>query len=283
MTAEKQRARGWAFTINNYDDAAIEKLRGIVCDYKIWGREIAPTTSTPHLQGFIYFETLKTFGAVKKLLPDGAHIERTKGNAAQNRTYCAKEGAFEEAGNLPVQGHRTDIQTIKDMVRDGEHILAIAEVATSYQTLKFAQTLLTIKPNTELRLDLRVHWFHGGTGTGKTRAAFAEAAAIGETWISSRNLKWWDGYTGQPCVIVDDMRGDFCTFHEMLRILDIYPLRLEVKGGSVAAAYHHVWITSAFRPEALWQSVEDKGQLMRRIHEVREFTATRGIGDAPEA
>ena len=136
-----------------------------MCDYKIWGARLRPPLAHHIYRGFIYFETLKTFGAVKKLLPDGAHIERTKGNAAQNRTYCAKEGAFEEAGNLPVQGHRTDIQTIKDMVRDGEHILAIAEVATSYQTLKFAQTLLTIKPNTELRLDLRVHWFHGGTGT----------------------------------------------------------------------------------------------------------------------
>ena len=39
--------------------------------------------------------------------------------------------------------------------REGQHIPEIAEVATSYQTLKFAQTLLTIKPNTELRLDLR--------------------------------------------------------------------------------------------------------------------------------
>lgn len=288
MTDSKTRSRGWCFTINNYADETIAALKGIECQYLVFGRETAPTTGTPHLQGFVYFDTLKSFSVLKKLLPEGTHIERAKGNCAQNREYCTKDGAFEEQGTLPIQGKRTDIQTIKDMVREGNHICEIAEVATSYQTLKFAQTLLSIKPNTELRLDLRVHWFYGATGTGKTRAAYAEATTIGETWISSRNLKWWDGYTGQPCVIVDDMRGDFCTFHEMLRILDIYPLRLEVKGGSVAAAYHHIWITSAFRPETLWASIEDKGQLLRRIHEIREFpykfsTPVSGIGDAPEA
>lgn len=277
-----QRSRGWCFTVQNYTDENIETIRKCNADYWVFGREVAPTTGTNHLQGYMYFAGLKTFGAIKKLLPDGTHIEKAKGNATQNREYCIKEGKFEEHGTPPAQGHRTDIQQIKDMVREGQHISEIAEVATSYQTLKFAQTLLTIKPNTELRLDLRVHWFWGATGTHKTRTAYAEATAIGDTWISSRNLKWWDGYTGQPCIIIDDMRGDFCTFHEMLRILDIYPLRLEVKGGSVAAEYHHVWITSAYKPDNLWQSVEDKGQLMRRIHEVREFAALHGIGDAPQ-
>ena len=193
MTDTKTLSRGWCFTINNYADETIVALKAIECQYLVFGRETAPSTGTQHLQGFVYFDSPKRFSALKKLLPEGAHIEKAKGNCIQNREYCTKDGAFEEQGTLPSQGKRTDIQTIKDMVREGNRICEIAEVATSYQTLKFAQTLLSIKPNTELRLDLRVHWFYGATGTHKTRTAYAEATTIGETWISSRNLKWWMG------------------------------------------------------------------------------------------
>lgn len=275
---DKTRSRGWCFTVNNYTDAHIEQLRALDVEYLVFGREVAPSTGTQHLQCYVYFKSARTFAQIKKLLPEGVHIEKANGDAAANFTYCSKEGNFEERGTRPSQGKRTDVDKIRDLVKAGATIQQIADVAPSYQALKFGQTLLAIAPNTKLRLDLRVKWFYGPTGTHKTRTAYEEATAIGDTWISSRNLKWWDGYTGQPCVIIDDMRGDFCTFHEMLRILDIYPLRLEFKGGSVAAAYTHVWITSALPPTALWQTVEDKGQLLRRIHEIREMHA---IGDAP--
>lgn len=274
------RSRGWSYTVNGYSDEDIERIRALDVEYGVFGREVAPTTGALHLQCYAYFKNARTFAQVKALLPEGAHIEKANGNAEQNRAYCMKEGHAEEKGACPAQGKRSDVDKIRELVRAGATIQQIADVAPSYQALKFGQTLLSIAPNTSLRLGLRVEWLWGPTGAGKTRAAYEEASAIGEVWISSRNLKWWDGYTGQPCVIFDDLRGDFCTFHEMLRILDIYPLRVEVKGGSVAAAYTHVWITSAFPPTNLWQSVEDKGQLMRRIHAVRELPAPGGA-EAP--
>lgn len=273
-----QRSRGWCFTINNYTDEHIKTVRELDAEYIVFGREIAPTTGTPHLQCFAYFKSQRTFQSMKKTLPEGAHIEKANGTPEHNREYCMKEHNAEEIGTCPMQGKRTDCATIKKMVKEGATIREIAEVATSYQTIKFAQTLLSIAPNATLRTNIHVRWYWGATATGKTRAAFEEATAISEPWISSRNLRWWDGYTGQKCVIIDDMRGDFCTFHEMLRILDIYPLRLEIKGGSVAAAYTNVWITSAYPPDKIWQSIEDKEQLLRRIHEIKEF---RGHGDAP--
>ena len=47
--------------------------------------------------------------------------------------------------------------------------------------------------------------------------------------MSSRNLQWFDGYMGQKVVCFDDFRKDFCTFHELLRLLDRYPMDVPVK------------------------------------------------------
>lgn len=272
-----QRSRGWCFTINNYTDEHIKTVRELDAEYIVFGREIAPTTGTPHLQCFAYFKSQRTFQSMKKHSQKEHTLKkqtepRTQSRILHERTQRRRNRHMPHAR----QTHR--LRNHKKMVKEGATIREIAEVATSYQTIKFAQTLLSIAPNATLRTNIHVRWYWGATATGKTRAAFEEATAISEPWISSRNLRWWDGYTGQKCVIIDDMRGDFCTFHEMLRILDIYPLRLEIKGGSVAAAYTNVWITSAYPPDKIWQSIEDKEQLLRRIHEIKEF---RGHGDAP--
>jgi len=49
------------FTINNYQREFIEQIFRIPkVKYVVLGEEVAPTTGTEHLQGYIYFETQKT-------------------------------------------------------------------------------------------------------------------------------------------------------------------------------------------------------------------------------
>lgn len=43
-----------------------------------------------HYQGFIVFKHPKDFNAVKKLFSERVHIERMRGNLAQNKDYCSK-------------------------------------------------------------------------------------------------------------------------------------------------------------------------------------------------
>lgn len=84
-------------------------------------------------------------------------------------------------------------------------------------------------------------------------------------------MKWWEGYWGQSAALIDDFRADFCTYHELLRILDVYPLRLEVKGSSVPSRLTKIYITSPFHPEDVYKTREDIGQLLRRITEIKFF------------
>ena len=122
-----------------------------------------------------------------------------------------------------------------------------------------------------------VYWFYGLSGSGKTREAID--LANGDYYISMRNLKWWDGYYGQKYVIIDDFRGDFCTFHELLRILDRYPYRVEMKGTSmwIQPSTTHIIITSCYHPEKVYDTREDIQQLLRRIDEIRFFEKDEGL------
>lgn len=74
--------------------------------YAIVGKEVAPTTGTPHLQGFINMQPTAlrasdgTVGAWKKLFPflARAHLETARGTDSANNTYCSKDAVFLELG-----------------------------------------------------------------------------------------------------------------------------------------------------------------------------------------
>lgn len=46
-------ALNWCFTLNNYTLKEYEALQNQECRYLLMGKEIAPTTGTPHIQGYI--------------------------------------------------------------------------------------------------------------------------------------------------------------------------------------------------------------------------------------
>lgn len=88
--------------------------------YLVFGKEVAPTTGTPHLQGCVQFLKSKRFKEALKYLEDGSHIEIMKGNLKQASDYCKKEGDFEEFGELVCAGKRCDIDRLRDAIADGE-------------------------------------------------------------------------------------------------------------------------------------------------------------------
>lgn len=83
----KQKARRWCFTWNNYTDETVEGLKGLSAekvDYLIVGFEIAPTTGTPHLQGYVEFKTPMAGSTVKSRLDP---VKKTK--SAVSVRHCA--------------------------------------------------------------------------------------------------------------------------------------------------------------------------------------------------
>lgn len=222
--------------------------------------------NTPHIQGYVMFKNQVRFDSIKSQLPK-AHIEACKGSADDNIKYCTKGGKFEEFGDRPRQGKRNDIDIVRDICKEAQPMRKICEVATSLQSIKIAEKLLTYNER-KRNWKPEVLWFYGKSGTGKTRKAFD---ILEDPWVSDRSLKWWSGYDAHENVIIDDFRADFCTFHELLRILDRYPYTIEFKGGHRQLLAKRIIITSCYHPANVYSTREDIDQLLRRIDNIQEF------------
>lgn len=270
-------ARRWCFTNynmhENYDMLKAESG----CKYIIIGLEICPNTGRPHHQGFIKFDKVIRMERLMRLIP-GAHVEKAMRSDKINIEYCKKDGEFGEWGEPGNnQGRRNDIEEVKVAVNSGHSMKRIAEHCNSYQALRYAETLMKYKEKKRNWVP-EVYWYYGESGVGKTRTAVEEAGD--EYWMSGRNLKWWEGYDGEENIIIDDFRGDFCTFHELLRILDRYEYRIEVKGSSRQLLAKKIWITTTKRPEGIYINISDEDikQLLRRITVIREIVTVTEVG-----
>lgn len=108
----------WCFTLNNYTDDEYNAIHALLSDqstvtFGIVGKETGEN-GTPHLQGFVIFKRTHRFGRVRAKLGARCHIEQTRGSTDQNRTYCSKDGNFVEFGTAPVQGRRSDLESLFD-------------------------------------------------------------------------------------------------------------------------------------------------------------------------
>lgn len=102
----------WCFTANNPDAGIRERLLILDCLYIVYGEEVAPSTGTPHLQGFFILHNARTLSSLSTELP-GVHLERARGTSKQAADYCKKGGVFVERGVLPdSRGKRSDLERI---------------------------------------------------------------------------------------------------------------------------------------------------------------------------
>ena len=122
MSSQQSRGKNWVFTLNNYTDEDVSRLRRLAdsVKYLLFGRETGES-GTPHLQGMVLFSTTKRFGAVKGLIGSDAHIELCK-NVPASETYCKKDDDFEEFGSYQKRGEskREDLEKFKEDVKNGE-------------------------------------------------------------------------------------------------------------------------------------------------------------------
>lgn len=266
------RVRNWVVTINNWTDDDQEGLRKLDYRYLVFGREVGEE-GTPHLQGYVEFSTSVRFNRVKELIPRG-YLDRRRGTAKQASDYCKKDGDFEEYGTLGgAQGHRTDMDSIKEIIDNGGTLTDIRdEFYGAY--IRYQRSItrdLFAQASQSLRLGLNVKVYWGRTGSGKTRAAWEET---GEKFILRRGNTgyWFDGYRGQDLLIIDEFRSG-TPYANLLAMLDIYPYGCDTKTEGVHwACWKRVIITSPIHPDNWYPNLdEDRGQLNRRIHEIKEF------------
>lgn len=265
----------WCFTSFELDIDYTTISEDDKIDYLIIGEEICPDTGNIHHQGYVEFcQNMRIKALQKTFGTDKIHWEKRMGSASQARNYCMKDKKYQEWGEFKERnpGKRTDLDEVRNMAKEGKNLKEIAEVCSSYQGIRMAPTLIQLFGKKRNWMP-NVYWFWGPTGSGKTRAAVELAGE--DMWMSS-GVKWFDGYFGQENVILDDFRKDFMRFPELLRLLDRYEFRVEIKGGSVPMLAKNIWITAPVHPTEMFNNQDDDvEQLIRRIKEIKYF----GMGD----
>ncbi len=165
---------------------------------------------------------------------------------------------------------------IKKAIAQNIHIkqLLIQDKIKNHQQLRFAENLEKYYEEQRNWKPI-VKWYWGATGTGKTKTAYEEFRKMTDTdsiYFSMDTGRWWEGYDGHTHVIVDDMRGDFLKFHQLLKLLDRYPYKVETKGSTRQFQATHIIITSCMQPHEEFPNIgESIDQLIRRIDNIVEF------------
>lgn len=193
------------------------------------------------------------------------------------------------------QGHRTDIEDIHTQILNGRNYNDLLldpvygpSLARNGNWAIAVQGARDRKITEGYNIPREIHVFWGETGTGKTRRVLYETEKKfgdkGAVYIHTLSGKFWDGYAGQKVVLLDEvscesLRRACIDITMMLRILDRYQVRVEVKGGVSYLVNTMVYITSNEDPELWYPNISEghRKALVRRLAEgnstVEHFTA----------
>ena len=200
------------------------------------------------------------------------HAAFAEGNAAQNTTYCSKDGKHLSFGTPLVQGTRTDLKSVFNSIQEG---LSLTELIRLYPThslryLKNIRTVQQLLKNEEIK-DHPVAFFfiYGPSGSGKTKIC----RDLGATFLDVTKT-FVNGNLQDPLVLFDDVDHDFpeiCSRDRLLRLLDRYASTVNVKGSDMIKDFHVAFMTSNFGI-GQWNDKFDTNPIYRRLtREVRLF------------
>lgn len=272
-------ARSWCFTINNPSDSDYSQLsdlqQHVQFQYMIYQLE---KESTEHIQGYVQFRSSIRRKQVSGLLTR-ASLRPARGSQSQNISYCSKSetrlsGPF-VFGTPKNQGKRTDLDEVISDVKQGRTIHQIAldhpKQFIHYHSGIKAYKFEWDRSSTKDWREVEVAVFYGETGTSKTRNAleYATSRKLDYYMLDMANKVWFDGYGGEPLLIIDDFYGWIPCGH-LLRLLDGYQCRLEIRCGFTWAKWTKVVITSNKHPFEWYKEISNDQQaaLKRRLDSI---------------
>lgn len=263
-------SRAFCLTINNWSVQQLtvfRELDGVL--HAVVGSEVS-ASGTPHLQAYLRMKRPYRISTIKKWFPT-AHIEVAKSfDAAAN--YCRKENIELTIDNRVGKGKRTDLDEYAKQIP----LMSDRDIYDAHpgSYMRYSQHHFRIRSlfGGGVREPPVVTWLWGSTGSGKTRAAYEQHPDLYA--CPPGKLQWFDGYFGQECALLDDLRAPDLPFAFLLRLLDRYPLQVPIKGGFTRWMPKVIIITAPKPPEELFAdhiADEDLAQLTRRIDTIKHI------------
>ncbi len=255
----RNNVKGWLLTYPQNDapkEELLQKLidlgaiEAVVCEEK-------HEDGSPHLHAFAKFDP----GFKCNDAPRIFNLLEKTGSYEPARSWKACAEYVQKDGNYVT--HNLDIESaqqkkskrnrelierpISELVEDGT--ISILQAPQ----LKKAKLVYEECKNNTFNVDptqKRGLWIYGPPGVGKSYKARTEYPDL---YIKSQN-KWWDGYTGQKNVLIDDFdKQGSCLSHYIKIWSDVYQTTGEVKGGTVNLNYNKLIITSNYHPSEIFE------------------------------
>jgi hypothetical protein len=265
-----QIGKNWCFTLNNPNPNWKTEMEAMDPYYLIVGQEVAPTTGTPHLQGFVQFKKSMRLKAVTKLIP-GAHLEIAKGSAKQNIQYCTKTDPNPFTLGTPPKskgdGNKIRWDEAKQAAQEGRFEDIPAELQWRfYRTMKEMAKDNMEKP--EPLDSVCGIWIYGKTGTGKTHSVVTQHP---DRYIKPIN-KWWDGYQNEEVIHIDELSPEHSKWIApyLKKWADKWPFDAEVKGGSLQLRPKKIIVTSNYSMDEMDFNHADFPALARRFKQIEK-------------
>lgn len=248
--------KNWCFTLNNYTEAdEIALQQSMLYSYLIYGHEVAPTTGTKHLQGYIQMCRRSRMSAVKKLfMNNSVHLEPAIGNVDQNIKYCSKGSDVITMGEPTRRGQRTDIVNLYDQVISCSKWDDVLKLDQAKRYLNYVQQVYNSKPPEKLPAkpwypwqlaildiikgepdDRSIYWVHDMKG-GK-----------GKTFLAKFIATNYSAFYSRPATNSSDL---FCAYkNEKIVLLDVprairsdkinYDALEALKDGAIFSSKYH--------------------------------------------
>lgn len=268
MAQQRRQGRYWLCTIPERDWAIPAELPDGVA-YLRGQLEQGEQTDYRHWQLLVVLTAKQSLRFMRTRFPHTGHYELSRSSAADDYVWKEETRVGEpfELGTRAINRSKsTDWERVwNDAVQGNlEGIPADIRIRCFVQIQRigsrFAQPI-------GLEKAVRCYW--GASGTGKSTRAWTEAG--NDAYPKDPCNKWWDGYSNQTSVVVDEFCGSINLSH-LLRWFDRFPVNVEVKGGVVPLRATNFWFTSNVNPRDWYPDAnpEQRTALLRRM-EIIEF------------
>lgn len=218
-----------------------------------------------HWQVIAYFKSRIRLATVKSIFGQSVHAEPTRSDAAEAYVWkdeTAVVGTRFSFGTKPrSRCNDKDWASIKSAAQHGRLDDIPPDVyCRNYNTLK----RIAVDHMAPVAIERTIVVYWGTTGVGKSRLAWEQAGL--QAYPKDPRSKFWDGYSNQPNVVIDEFRGGIDISH-ILRWFDRYPVIVEVKGSSTVLSANKIWITSNLHPRLWYPDIDGLtfDALMRRL------------------
>lgn len=260
------KSRAYVFTLNNYTLEDEKYLQDVLqCQYIVYGREVAPTTGTPHLQGYVYFANPRGFEAIRKLRKWS--IQVAKADALKNGEYTKKGDDWFEKGDRPLtQKEKGDCERNRykrayELALEGDYAAIDSDILLRhYGTLKRIKAEFTKVHDLDY-MPLCIYLW-GASGVGKSRLARELCGT--DAYRKEPMTKWFTGYAHEKIIWIDEVEPMSYELQSLYkRLCDHYVCAVESKGGNMNIRPQILVFTSNHPPHRVFcQSVEP---MLRRL------------------